>query len=60
MQINPVIREGTPRTANEIQNRIDEITFNAALLREFRAIAFVKVLEEWRAEGTLAGLELSK
>jgi NTE family protein len=44
VQINPIIREGTPRSANEIQNRIDEITFNAALLREFRAIAFVKKL----------------
>jgi NTE family protein len=44
VQINPVIREGTPRSANEIQNRIDEITFNAALLREFRAIGFVKEL----------------
>jgi len=44
VQINPVIREGTPRSANEIQNRIDEITFNAGLLREFRAIAFVKEL----------------
>jgi NTE family protein len=44
VQINPVIREGTPRTANEIQNRIDEITFNAGLLREWRAIAFVKDL----------------
>ncbi|HET9536215.1 MAG TPA: patatin-like phospholipase family protein, partial [Mesorhizobium sp.] len=27
-----------------IQNRIDEITFNAALLREFRSIAVVKEL----------------
>jgi NTE family protein len=44
VQINPVIREGTPRTANEIQNRMDEITFNAGLLRELRAIAFVKDL----------------
>ena len=44
VQINPVNREGTPTTANEIQNRIDEITFNAGLLREFRAIAFVKEL----------------
>ncbi len=44
VQINPVIRGGTPRSANEIQNRIDEITFNAGLLREFRAIAFVKEL----------------
>lgn len=44
VQINPVVREQAPRTANEIQNRIDEITFNAGLLREFRAIAFVKEL----------------
>jgi len=44
VQINPVIREQTPKTANEIQNRIDEITFNAGLLREFRAIAFIKEL----------------
>ncbi|KRA00402.1 patatin [Mesorhizobium sp. Root157] len=44
VQINPVVREGTPTSAYEIQNRIDEITFNAGLLREFRAIAFVKEL----------------
>lgn len=44
VQINPVVREGTPKSANEIQNRIDEITFNAGLLREFRSIAFVKEL----------------
>jgi NTE family protein len=46
VQINPVLREGTPHTATEIQNRVDEITFNASLLREFRAIAFVKELIE--------------
>ena len=44
VQINPVVRESVPRTAQEIQNRIEEITFNAGLLREFRAIAFVKEL----------------
>ncbi len=44
VQINPVIREGVPRTAKEIQNRVEEITFNAGLLREFRAIAFVNEL----------------
>ncbi len=44
VQVNPVVRQGAPRTATEIQNRIDEITFNSALLREFRAIAFVKDL----------------
>ena len=46
VQINPVVREGVPRTAKEIQNRVDEITFNAGLLREFRAIAFVNELIE--------------
>jgi NTE family protein len=44
VQINPIIREGTPKTAQEIQNRIDEITFNSGMLREFRAINFVKEL----------------
>ncbi|MBO6717459.1 MAG: patatin-like phospholipase family protein [Rhizobiaceae bacterium] len=44
VQINPVVREGAPHSAREIQNRIDEITFNAGLLRELRAIAFVKEL----------------
>src|SRR5690606_14088411 len=44
VQINPVLREGAPRSAREIQNRIDEITFNAGLMREFRAIAFVNEL----------------
>ncbi len=44
VQINPVLREGTPRTAAEIQNRINEITFNSALLHELRAIDFVRRL----------------
>ncbi|MHB2267531.1 patatin-like phospholipase family protein [Aliihoeflea sp. PC F10.4] len=44
VQINPVARDRAPTSSREIQNRIDEITFNAALLREFRAIAFVKEL----------------
>jgi NTE family protein len=34
VQINPVERAETPRTARDILNRIDEITFNASLLRE--------------------------
>ncbi len=46
VQINPILRAGVPSTARDIQNRINEITFNAAMLREFRAIAFVKKLLE--------------
>ena len=41
VQINPVERKGTPRTPEEIRNRLNEITFNATLLRELRAIDFV-------------------
>ena len=41
VQINPVERRTTPRTAREIQNRLTEIVFNGNLLRELRAIEFV-------------------
>jgi NTE family protein len=41
VQINPVERRTTPRTALEIGNRTDEIGFNASLLAELRAADFV-------------------
>jgi NTE family protein len=44
VQINPIERRTTPRTAHEIQNRLTEITFNANLLNELRAIDFVRRL----------------
>ncbi|MEM8624611.1 MAG: patatin-like phospholipase family protein [Pseudomonadota bacterium] len=44
VQINPILREGTPKSAAEIQNRINEITFNSALQHELRAIDFVRRL----------------
>lgn len=44
VQINPLTREGVPRTAAEITNRLNEITFNASLMREMRAIAFAERL----------------
>lgn len=51
VQINPIEREGTPSTAHEIHNRINEITFNQSLLKELRAIDFVKrLLEEGRLD----------
>jgi NTE family protein len=46
VQTNPVEREDTPQTARDILNRINEITFNASLLSEFRAIGFVRRLIE--------------
>jgi NTE family protein len=44
VQINPIERPGTPTKAADIQNRINEITFNSALLHELRAIDFVRRL----------------
>ncbi len=44
VSINPLRRESVPHTPVEIQNRIDEISFNAALLGELRAVNFVKRL----------------
>ncbi|GJE08549.1 MULTISPECIES: patatin-like phospholipase family protein [Methylobacterium] len=46
VQINPVERRQTPRTQGEIQDRLNEITFNANLMRELRAIDFVEGLIE--------------
>lgn len=44
VQINPLVRTSTPKTAHEIQNRVNEITFNQSLMKELRAINFVKRL----------------
>lgn len=50
--INPMEREAVPKTPVEIQDRINEISFNSSLLRELRAIQFMKRLA---AEGRLTG-----
>jgi len=44
VQIDPLVRDGTPKTAAEIADRLNEVTFNASLMAEMRAIAFVKKL----------------
>jgi NTE family protein len=41
VQINPLCCQETPTTAREILNRVNEITFNANLLAELRAVDFV-------------------
>ena len=41
VQINPIERASAPRSSHEIHNRLNEITFNASLLSELRAIDFV-------------------
>lgn len=46
VHINPMVRQKTPKTAPGIMNRLNEISFNASLLQEMRAIAFVKKLKQ--------------
>jgi NTE family protein len=54
VQINPIERVQTPRTAQEIVDRVNEITFNAGLLAELRAADFVARLID---RGALRGDE---
>jgi NTE family protein len=42
VQINPMVRPGTPRTASEILNRLNEVSFNAGLMKELRMIALMR------------------
>ncbi|MDB5999784.1 MAG: alpha-beta hydrolase superfamily esterase-like protein, partial [Rhizobacter sp.] len=44
VKINPLHREGTPSRSVEIIDRLSEITFNAGLIAEMRAISFVSKL----------------
>ncbi|WP_284260278.1 patatin-like phospholipase family protein [Bradyrhizobium iriomotense] len=44
IHINPIVREAIPRTASDILNRLNEISFNSSLMREMRAIAFANRL----------------
>src|SRR5215510_14003306 len=50
--VNPVERAGTPRTAREILDRLNEVSFNATLLKELRMIALLRqVADLGRCEG---------
>ncbi len=42
VQINPVERPGTPRSARDILNRLNEISFNSPLLKELKMIALLQ------------------
>ncbi|EAQ03624.1 phospholipase, patatin-like family protein [Pseudooceanicola batsensis HTCC2597] len=55
VNINPLERDEIPITPQQIDNRVNEISFNSSLLRELRAIAFVQRLLEAHQlpEGTM-------
>ena len=46
VQVNPVERSGTPRWARDILDRVNEISFNATLLKELRMIAVLRQLAD--------------
>jgi NTE family protein len=46
VHINPIERPDVPKTAGEILNRINEISFNSSLMREMRSVCFVSKLIE--------------
>jgi NTE family protein len=52
VQINPVERESSPRSASEILNRLNEVSFNAVLLKELRMMALLRqVADPGNSEG---------
>ena len=57
VNINPLERDEVPKTPQQIQNRINEISFNSSLFRELRAINFVQRL---LAEGKLKAGEMNR
>ena len=42
VQINPVLRNEVPTSARDIVNRLNEVSFNAVLLKELRMIAVLR------------------
>lgn len=57
VHINPLERKAVPKTAPEIFDRMNEISFNSSLMREMRAIAFVTRLID---EGSLDNKKFSR
>jgi NTE family protein len=43
VQINPRERRNTPRSAGDILDRLNEISFNAPLMKELRMIALLRL-----------------
>ena len=62
VQINPRERPNTPRTANEILNRLNEISFNSPLMKELRMIALLRqVADPGNGEGARwAGMRIHR
>ena len=62
VQINPIERKDTPRSASDILNRLNEVSFNAVLLKELRMIALLRqVADAGNTEGARwAGMHIHR
>lgn len=59
IQINPINVGKVPKTANQIRDRVNELSFNASLMHEMRRIAFVqRMLELGVNDGKLRDLHI--
>jgi len=53
VHINPIERAKLPKSAPEIFDRMNEISFNSSLMREMRAVEFVtRLIDEGALDGT--------
>mgnify|MGYP001254165203 CR=1 FL=1 len=56
VQVNPINRPDIPTTARDIVNRINEVSFNATLLKELKMVALMRrVADPGNSEGKLWG-----
>lgn len=46
VHVNPIERKGIPKKSSDISNRMNEVTFNASLMREIRNIVNIQKLSE--------------
>jgi NTE family protein len=54
VQINPIERPGTPSSAREIHDRLNEVSFNATLMKELRMAALLRrVADPGHGEGAV-------
>ena len=58
VHINPIARRTVPTSAEDILDRVNEITFNSSLIKELRAVHFVQKLmdEGWIKDEHIAKL----
>ncbi len=52
IHINPIERHDVPKTSADIMNRLNEISFNSTLMREMRAVKFIRdiIASDWIKE----------